>query len=115
MSGESSSRPFSLLILTAAAVAFGVAVGFVVGKRSKKSRNKVGLLGCIGETCLIELKSLSQLLGRSVFVKLEMLNVGGTSKDRAAKQMLLDAKLRPGQTVYEVRMEETDGKAFEEN
>lgn len=80
----------------------GVLVGFILGRRRRSKNVRGGLLDVIGNTSMVELKSLSKALGRSVFVKLEMLNVGGTSKDRAARQMLLDAGLKPGQTVYEV-------------
>lgn len=43
-----------------------------------------GVLGAIGNTPLIELKSLSALLGRRILVKAEHMNPGGSIKDRAA-------------------------------
>jgi hypothetical protein len=103
------------MLRVASAASFGIVaglvLGYLLGKRRSGRRHRSGLLDCIGETALVELKSLSRALGRSVFVKLEMLNVGGTSKDRAAKQMLLDAKLKPGQTVYEVVESESGSKS----
>lgn len=41
-----------------------------------------------GGTPLIELKRVSKLIGRSVFVKMESMNPGGTGKDRAALNMI---------------------------
>jgi hypothetical protein len=95
-----SSR--SIVIGGVACLVAGALVGLYFGQRRGRQRTRIGVLDCVGETSLIELKSLSDALGRLVFVKLEMLNVGGTSKDRAAKKMLIDARLKPGQTVYEV-------------
>ncbi len=91
----------------AVAAAGGLLLGLWLGRRYGKQREKrrTSLIDCVGETKLVELRSLSQRLGRLVFAKLEMLNVGGTSKDRAARQILLDAmgdgRLVAGQTVYE--------------
>ena len=41
-----------------------------------------------GGTPLIELKRVEKLIGRSVFVKMESMNPGGTGKDRAALNMI---------------------------
>lgn len=50
----------------------------------------------IGSTPLIKLEKLSRYLGngRSIFVKMECMNPGGTGKDRAALSMLIDAERR---------------------
>ena len=41
-----------------------------------------------GGTPLIELKRVTKLIGRSVYVKMESMNPGGTGKDRAALNMI---------------------------
>lgn len=64
-----------------------------------------GLLGTIGQTALVCLPKLSQLLGREILVKMELLNPGGSVKDRAARAMVLDAErsgaLKPGGIIVE--------------
>ena len=59
----------------------------------------------IGKTPLVELKSLSRLTGNRIFAKCEFLNPGGSSKDRIAKQMVLEAEasglLMKGGTIVE--------------
>jgi cysteine synthase len=58
-----------------------------------------GFMEAIGDTKMIELKSLSRITGCRVLGKCEFLNPGGSSKDRIAKAILLDAiragRLRP--------------------
>jgi cysteine synthase A len=46
----------------------------------------------IGNTPLVKLERLSQLVGRSIHVKMESLNPGGTGKDRAALYMIRQAE-----------------------
>ena len=64
-----------------------------------------GFSGAIGNTPLIELRALSQRLGRRVLGKAEFLNPGGSVKDRAARGMVDDAEsrgvLQPGCTIVE--------------
>jgi cysteine synthase A len=59
----------------------------------------------IGNTPLLRIPSLSQLTGSQIFLKCEQLNPGGSIKDRAALQMVLDAleagKLKKGMTIVE--------------
>jgi cysteine synthase len=59
----------------------------------------------IGNTPLLRIHSLSELSGHDIFIKAEFLNPGGSIKDRAAKQMVLDAiesgRLKPGMTIVE--------------
>jgi cysteine synthase A len=59
----------------------------------------------IGNTPLLKIASLSKLTGCDIFLKCEFLNPGGSIKDRAAKQMVLDAmdagKLGEGMTIVE--------------
>lgn len=62
-------------------------------------------LELIGGTPLLKIKSLSEFTGCDIFAKCEHLNPGGSIKDRAAKQMVLDAiekgLLKPGMNVIE--------------
>ena len=46
----------------------------------------------IGNTTMVRLHNLSELVGRSIFVKMESLNPGGTGKDRAASWMIRNAE-----------------------
>ena len=59
----------------------------------------------IGKTPTLKIESLSKLAGSDLFVKCEQFNPGGSIKDRAALQMVLDAmeegKLKPGMTIVE--------------
>jgi cysteine synthase A len=49
----------------------------------------------IGNTPLIQLQSLSKLLNRNIYVKMESMNPGGTGKDRAVKKLLSDVIQNP--------------------
>jgi cysteine synthase A len=64
-----------------------------------------GILSTVGNTPLVRLKRLFPDLPFELHGKLEMLNPGGSSKDRTGLSMLRDAlalgKLRPGMTVIE--------------
>lgn len=59
----------------------------------------------VGNTPVLKLNSLSHLTGCNIYVKCEHLNPGGSIKDRAAKQIVLDAmadgKLKKGMTIVE--------------
>ncbi len=59
----------------------------------------------IGNTDLLKLESLSKLTGSDIYIKCEYQNPGGSIKDRAAIQMVLDAikkgELKPGMTIVE--------------
>lgn len=57
-----------------------------------------GILGCIGNTPLVELDGLLRDIPARVFGKLEFANPGGSIKDRTALNMLL-AKVRSGELV----------------
>ncbi len=60
----------------------------------------------IGRTPVVELGRMRDLLGGRVLLKLELLNPGGSKKDRIALRMvddaLRDGRLRPGQAVVEL-------------
>ena len=59
----------------------------------------------IGNTSLLKIPSLSRLSQCDIYVKCEYQNPGGSVKDRAALQMVLDAmasgELKPGMTIVE--------------
>lgn len=59
----------------------------------------------IGNTPLLKLPTLSEEVGRNIWVKAEYMNPGGSIKDRAAKFILDDAERRgliqPGGTIVE--------------
>jgi cysteine synthase A len=59
----------------------------------------------VGNTDLLKIESLSKLTGCDIYVKCEYQNPGGSIKDRAALQMVLDAQesgqLKPGMTIVE--------------
>lgn len=61
--------------------------------------------GLIGRTPLVELRHLAADVPATLLAKLEMFSPGGSSKDRAAYQMICEAEtqglLRPGSTITE--------------
>src|ERR1017187_5440207 len=68
-----------------------------------KLRN--GIVEAIGHTPLIKLKHASEATGCTILGKAEFMNPGGSVKDRAGRQMVLEAEargeLRPGGLVVE--------------
>ena len=64
-----------------------------------------GFTATVGNTPPIRLKKASELTGCEIFGKAEFLNPGGSVKDRAALNMILDAErrgvLRPGGVIVE--------------
>ncbi len=64
-----------------------------------------GFVGTIGNTPLIRLDRISEITGCEILVKAELLNPGGSVKDRAALAIVRDAErkaeLRPGGTIVE--------------
>ncbi|MFP5519944.1 MAG: cysteine synthase A [Bdellovibrionia bacterium] len=59
----------------------------------------------VAETPLVKIPSLSEKTGCEIYAKVEYVNPGASIKDRAAKQIILDAefsgKLKKGMTIYE--------------
>ena len=59
----------------------------------------------VGDTPLIYLKALSEATGRKIYGKAEYTNPSGSVKDRAAKQLIVEAEqrglLKPGGTIIE--------------
>ncbi|KAA3642507.1 MAG: cysteine synthase A [Proteobacteria bacterium] len=66
---------------------------------------KNNIIEAIGHTDLIKIPSLSELTGSHIYLKCEYQNPGGSIKDRAARQMVLEAiesgQLKPGMTIVE--------------
>ncbi|MGH9807672.1 MAG: cysteine synthase A, partial [Terriglobia bacterium] len=64
-----------------------------------------GIVDAIGHTPLIRLKRASEATGCTILGKAEFMNPGGSVKDRAGRQMILEAEkrgeLRPGGLVVE--------------
>ncbi len=66
-----------------------------------------GIEGCIGNTPLVRIRSLSEATGRTILAKAELLNPGGSPKDRVALSIIRGAEaagaLAPGRgdTIYE--------------
>ncbi|HEY7662016.1 MAG TPA: cysteine synthase A [Xanthobacteraceae bacterium] len=64
-----------------------------------------GIIGAIGNTPLITLKRASEATGCTILGKAEFMNPGQSVKDRAARQMILEAEkreeIRPGGLVVE--------------
>src|SRR6478735_8577532 len=64
-----------------------------------------GIIEAIGHTPLIKLKRASEATGCTILGKAEFMNPGGSVKDRAGRQMILEAEkrgeLRPGGLVVE--------------
>jgi len=64
-----------------------------------------GIINAIGHTPLIKLKHASEATGCTILGKAEFMNPGGSVKDRAGRQMILEAEkrgeLRPGGLVVE--------------
>ncbi len=63
------------------------------------------VLSCIGDTPIVRLNSVTEGLKATVYAKLEMLNPGGSIKDRIALQIIDDAEaageLQPGGVIVE--------------
>jgi len=68
-----------------------------------KIRN--GIIDTIGHTPLIRLRRASEATGCEIYGKAEFMNPGGSVKDRAGRQMILEAEkrgdLRPGGLIVE--------------
>ena len=63
------------------------------------------VLGSVGNTPLIKLEEASKVTGCNIMVKAEMMNPGGSVKDRAALYLIKDAEekglIQPGGTIVE--------------
>jgi cystathionine beta-synthase len=63
------------------------------------------IVHAIGKTPLVRLNKMSEALDCNVYVKCEFMNPGGSTKDRIARQMILDAeksgRINKGDTLIE--------------
>ena len=95
-------------------ILFGIVVSGVVvvvvahrrKRRTKKNgRSSSSLLELVGNTPLVLVPSLSKETGCEIYAKCEWMNPCGSSKDRIAKEILMDAmeskRITPGGTVVE--------------
>ena len=115
MTASESSSIKMKKILTYGLAAFGGAymIYRVVCKKNQSKCSKIdvdvyaskrgGFADCVGSTPLVKLNSLSSLdHGCIILGKAEFLNPGGSTKDRIAREIVLDAEkrgdLRPGGT-----------------
>lgn len=83
----------------------------ILSEKRKADNNKggrdvvEGVLGCIGNTPLVRISSLSEATGCIILAKAEMLNPGGSIKDRVAleivREALANGSLRPGGLITE--------------
>lgn len=83
-------------------------LGYTQSHMPKANRTLItadNLADLIGNTPLLRIPSLSELTGCDIFLKCEQMNPGGSIKDRAALQMVLDAiangQLKKGMTIVE--------------
>ena len=71
-----------------------------------KTGSAIGLIDQIGNTPLLKLNQVFDNLDQKIFAKAEMLNPGGSIKDRLAKSLIETAeesgRIKPGSTVIEV-------------
>lgn len=79
---------------------------FSLLKRGVVTQNVyTGFKGSVGNTPLIKLEKASELTGCNIMVKAEMMNPGGSVKDRAALYLIKDAEekglIQPGGTIVE--------------
>ncbi|MGB8893107.1 MAG: pyridoxal-phosphate dependent enzyme, partial [Pseudolabrys sp.] len=51
-----------------------------------------GIIEAIGHTPLVKLKRASEATGSTILGKAEFMNPGGSVKDRAGRQMILEAE-----------------------
>eukprot|EP00041_Stephanoeca_diplocostata_P007850 m.113096 g.113096 ORF g.113096 m.113096 type:complete len:407 (-) comp17061_c0_seq1:86-1306(-) len=63
----------------------------VINCSTRQSSDGIGIAALIGNTPMVEIRSLSRLTGCRILAKCEMLNPGGSTKDRVAKQIIHEA------------------------
>ena len=71
----------------------------------EENNDKAGLIGAVGNTPLIYIRSASEATGCHIYGKAEFMNPTASVKDRAAKYLIEEAEkngnLRPGGTIVE--------------
>lgn len=89
-----------LVVAASAAACTSAAIAlwqhFQASKRSKAILNTKarGFTAAVGNTALVKIQSLSKLTGCTILGKAEFLNPGGSTKDRIAREIVLDAEIR---------------------
>jgi len=77
----------------------------LISKHTQCEESSKSLIDSVGNTPLIYLSSLSSATGCKIYGKAEWLNPSGSIKDRAAKQIILEAEksgaLKKGGTIVE--------------
>ena len=95
----------ALLLTTTALLLLLLLLLLARSQRRGGARVASSLAAAVGDTPLLELKSLSAATGRTILAKCEFLNPGGSIKDRPVAEMLRDAVqrgvLRPGDLLVE--------------
>jgi cysteine synthase A len=90
--------PSSFVLATSLIATLSVSIVILLRRSREQQLQKTigssssGYEKLIGNTPLVRLDRLSEFVGRSILVKMESLNPGGTGKDRAALCMLQDAE-----------------------
>ncbi|PNW71677.1 hypothetical protein CHLRE_16g664250v5 [Chlamydomonas reinhardtii] len=107
MQGRASPMVGAVLALALAAGTGAALCWWLLEPRKRQTGGTVrqGVLDLIGNTPLVRVASLSEETGCEIWVKAEMLNPGGSVKDRVALQIvseaLADGRLRPGGLITE--------------
>eukprot|EP01134_Creolimax_fragrantissima_P008508 CFRG8508T1 len=98
-------EPCAVLIACAAGGALVSYLWMAYQSKPMYKRVRQGVVGLIGNTPLVEIKSLSAATGCRILGKCEFVNPGGSVKDRVALQLIQEAEenglLKPGDTIYE--------------
>ncbi|GIL88364.1 hypothetical protein Vretimale_15049 [Volvox reticuliferus] len=101
------SGPWTAALALALAAGAGATLCCLYLTTTKRINNEIrnGVLDLIGNTPLIRIASLSEETGCEILAKAEMLNPGGSVKDRVALQIVTEAlqegRLRPGALITE--------------
>ena len=107
MNDAMRARPELSTYAAVVALATATTAALLLAARRRRQRPPAyaTVLGLIGNTPLVHLRSLSAATGCTILGKAEFLNPGGSSKDRVALAIVREAEamgaLRPGGTVVE--------------
>uniref|UniRef100_A0A0C9S3B9 cysteine synthase n=1 Tax=Wollemia nobilis TaxID=56998 RepID=A0A0C9S3B9_9CONI len=101
-------KGFAAATASVSALALAIVFHFIVSakRRGKRTRRPIpgcppvvdGVVGAIGNTALIRIKSLSEATGCEILAKAEFMNPGGSIKDRVAAKIIQEA-LQSGKLV----------------
>ncbi|GLI71655.1 hypothetical protein VaNZ11_016936 [Volvox africanus] len=101
------TAPWTAAFALALAAGAGATLCYLYLTTAKRVNDELrsGVLDLIGNTPLVRIASLSEETGCEILAKAEMLNPGGSVKDRVALQIvteaLRDGRLRPGALITE--------------